>query len=450
MNLLDQGLPVQSNPAGRKEKPRPAARAAGARPLWARRPLSLAILVLAACGRDGRAERADAAAPIRIGVLAAANTPDGDGIIHGVSMAVDEINAAGGVLGRPLEAVVVNTERSGARVVSGYQRLAGRERVAAVIGVSSSDAFGVMPQLAGYRVPLLTTGAAADRLTAMVEEDYARYRWFFRVMHRSGELGDAVADYAAGYLHGSLGFRRFAILVEDDIWTRSIRQSWEARIRSLPGGQVVYSGAFGIQTTDFVPLLNQVLRARPDYILDATSAVDATSYLKQWAQLRGPSIGAIPTGAGTERYFRELGGQGIGVASVSTIPDSINRLTPRAPGWWGRYVARYGNPEYTSAYSYDAVYILKEALERTGGTGGDTLVAALERTRVDGVVGRWEFGPGHHPRYGPGFRRIPIIQYYRPTRDGYRVIWPADLATGAFTFPGWAEGGSGDRRAHER
>lgn len=377
------------------------------------------------------------AAPIRVGVLAAAHTPDGDGIIHGVEMAVDEINRAGGVLGRRLEAVVVNTERSGAKAVSGYQRLAARERVAAVIGVSTSDAFGVMPQLASYRVPLLTTGAAADRLTAMVAEDYDRYRWFFRVMHRSGELGEAVADYAAGLLYDSLGFRRFAILVEDDIWTRSIREAWERRIRSLPDAQVVYSGAFALQTQDFVPVLNQVLRARPDYILDATSAVDATSYLKQWAQLRGPSIGAIPTGAGTERYFRELGANGTGVASVSTIPDPINRLTPRAAEWWGGYVAKYGDPEYTSAYSYDAVYILKAALERTGGAGGDSLVTALERTRTDGVVGRWEFGRDHHPRFGPGYRRIPIIQYHRPARDGYRVIWPADLATGGFSLPAW-------------
>lgn len=399
---------------------------------------AVAVLSLAAqgCTSGPRKETGDAAS-IRIGVLAAANTPDGDGIIHGVAMAVEEINEAGGVLGRPLEPVVVNTERSGAKAVSGYQRLAGRERVAAVIGVSTSDAFGVMPHLASYRVPLLTTGAAADRLTAMVAEDYDRYRWFFRVMHRSGELGDAVADYAAGLLYDSLGFRRFAILVEDDIWTRSIRESWERRIHSLPDAQLVYSGAFGLQTQDFVPVLNQVLRARPDYILDATSAVDATSYLKQWAQLRGPSIGAIPTGAGTERYFRELGANGAGVASISTIPDPINRLTPRAEGWWRRYVAAYGDPEYTSAYSYDAVYILKAALERTGEAGGEALVAALEQTRIDGVVGRWEFGRDHHPRYGPGYRRIPIIQYYRPTRDGYRVIWPPDLATGAFSLPAW-------------
>ena len=414
--------------------------------LAAFRQLAIAALLFAVqgCGRVRDGGESQAVAPIRIGVLAAANTSDGDGIIHGVAMAVDEINASGGVLGRRLEPVVVNTERSGAKVVSGYQRLAGHDRVTAVIGISSSDAFGVMPQLASYRVPLLATGAAADRLTAMVAEDYERYRYFFRVMHRSGELGDAVADYTAGLLHDSLGFRRFAILVEDDIWTRSIRESWERRIHSLPGAQVVYSGTFGIQTQDFVPLLNQILRARPDYILDATSMVDATSYLKQWAQLRGPPIGAIPTGAGTERYFQELGSRGIGVASVSTIPDSINRLTSRAPAWWGRYVARYGDPEYTSAYSYDAVYILKQALERTGGAGGDTLVAALERTRTDGVVGRWEFGRDHHPRYGAGFRRIPIIQYYRPTRDGYRVIWPADLATSGFTYPLWNRTLQGD------
>ncbi len=400
--------------------------------------LSLLLLaVLTACRDDG--SPTDAPEPIKIGVLAAFNTPNGDGIRNGIAMAVEEINAAGGVGGRLLDVTAFNTEDSAEKAVSGYQRLAGLDRVDVVIGLATSAAFGVLPQLQSYKVPVLCTGAGADRLTELVAESYAERRYFFRVMHRSSELGEAVEDYFVNYLHAELGFHRFAIMVEDDIWTKTIRESWEKKIAETPGMELVYSEAFSGSTQDFVPMLSEILKAEPDYILDATSAVNATTYIKQWAELEGPPLGAIPTGAGTKRYYDELGDRGQGVASISNIPSEINALTPLAKAWRERYGEKYGYPEYTSAYSYDAVFLFKAAVEKGGGTQVDTLIKALEEIRHDGVVGTWQFGEGHHPRFGPGFRRIPIIQYDRPGEDGFHVIWPKEFANGSFTYPLWHE-----------
>ncbi|MCP4546724.1 MAG: ABC transporter substrate-binding protein [bacterium] len=395
----------------------------------------LALVAFSGC-RDESASRTDPSS-IRLGVLAAFNTPDGDGIRNGVAMAVEEINAAGGVAGRPLEVIAFNTEHSAEKAVAGYQRLAGLDHVDAVIGLSTSAAFGVLPMLESYRVPVLCTGAGADRLTELVAEAYPQHRYFFRVMHRSSELGEAVADYFANYLHAELGFKRFAIMVEDDIWTKSIRESWEQRIQESPGMELVYSGTFSSATADFVPLLSEILKADPDYILDATSAVNATAYIKQWAELEGPPLGAIPTGAGTRRYFEELGDRGRGVASIVTIPSAINALTPQAPAWRATYEANYGDPEYTSAYSYDAVYLFKAAVEKARTTEVDALIKALEEIRFGGVVGTWQFGKDHHSHFGPGFRRIPIIQYDQPGADGFRIIWPRELAKGDFVYPLW-------------
>ncbi len=397
--------------------------------------LSLAFLAFVGCRQEGAPPGTQD--PIKLGVLAAFNTPDGDGIRNGVAMAVEEINASGGIAGRPIEVIAFNTEYSTEKAISGYQRLAGLDRVEMVVGLSTSAAFGVLPMLESYRVPILCTGASADRLTELVAENYAERRYFFRVMHRSSELGDAVEDYLVNFLHRELGFERFAIMVEDDIWTKSIQEGWEAAIRENPGMELVYSGTFSTATEDFAPMLSQILKAKPDYILDATSAVNATAYIKQWAELQGPPLGAIPTGSGTKRYYDELGERGLGVASIATIPSANNALTPRAPAWRAEYDARYGDPEYTSAYSYDAVYLFKAAVEQGGSTEADALISALEEIRYDGVIGTWQFGKDHHPLYGPGFRRIPIIQYDRPATDGYRIIWPKELANGTFVYPAW-------------
>src|SRR6185295_13252562 len=138
--------------------------------------------------------------------------------------------------------------------------------------------------------------------------------------------------------------------------------------------------------------LQQVVDSKAEYILDASSRVDATTYLKRWAAVNGPPIGAIPTGAGTKRYYDLIGDQGLYVVSVATLPSPENPLTDKSGKWWEKYFARYGDPAYTSAYSYDAVYILADALKRAGqGADAAKLVSALEATDHPGVMARWAF-----------------------------------------------------------
>lgn len=392
----------------------------------------LLLLVLRLPGRDGGQD-----GPIVIGVLAPFGTTPGEGIRNGVAMAVDEINRAGGVEGRPLAVSEIDTAFTVEKAVAGYQQLAGPGGAAAVVGIAGDGIFAVMEQLAEFRTPMLGTGVAADRLTAMVAEQPEKYRWYFRVMHRSGELADVTSRFARDYLHGELGMRRFAILVENAVWTEALRASWEETVRRTPGMELVYSDSFSSETSDFQPIFSRIRASRAEYVLDASSKVEATQYLKQWAAVEGPPIGAVPTGAGTRRYYDQIGERGLSVCSVSTIPDEINRATGRSADWWRAYRRRYGDPEYTSAYSYDAVYLVKQAIERAGTTEGEALVEALEAADHLGAAARWTFGSDHHPRYGPGYRTIPMIQYHRPDPFGYRIIWPPDRAQGEFVFPAW-------------
>lgn len=391
----------------------------------------LLAVVAAGMGCGGRSKSASA---IRVGVLAPFNTQPGEGIRHGVAMAVEEINAAGGIDGRPIEVIEVNDEYSAEKTVRGYQRLAGRDGVVAVLGVAGDGIFPIMEQMERYKVPMITTGTGSDRLTEMVAGNPARYKWFFRVMHESSELGDVTADFAIHCLAERYGLRKFAILVEDDIWTKYIRDIWIKRLTENPNTKVVFSGTFSDQTKDFGVLLQQVIDSRAEYILDASSRVDATTYLKRWAAVNGPPIGAIPTGAGTQRYYDLIGSQGLYVSSVATLPSPENPLTERSAGWWEKYFSRYGDPAYTSAYSYDAVNILAAAIQRAGRTDAAQLVPALEATDYRGVVARWVFKADHQARYGPGFRIIPILQYVETGPRGYKVIWPPDRAATSFVM----------------
>lgn len=391
-------------------------------------PILVGALAMGGCGDRAK----PASETIRIGALAPFNTQPGEGIRNGIAMAVEEINAAGGVNGHPLEVVEINDEYSAEKTVRGYQRLAGRDGVVAVLGVAGDGIFPIMEQVERYKVPMITTGTGADRLTEMVAEKPERYKWFFRVMHKSSELGDVTADFAIHCLAERYDIKKFAILVEDDIWTKYVQEIWRKKLSENPNTKVVFSGTFSEQTKDFSVLLQQVIDSKAEYILDASSRVDATTYLKRWAAVDGPPIGAIPTGAGTKRYYDLLGDQGLYVSSVATLPSPENPLTERSAGWWEKYFSRYGDPAYTSAYSYDAVYILAEALKRAGGDEAGKLVSALEATDHLGVAARWAFGPDHHSKYGSGYRIIPIMQYIEPGPRGYKVIWPPERAATSF------------------
>jgi branched-chain amino acid transport system substrate-binding protein len=403
--------------------------------------LSCMIVLAGVSCLSCRGPEALAHGSIPIGVVAPFFTTPGEGIRRGAAMAVAEINAVGGALGRPLRISEVDDEFSPAKATLAYQSLAGKDHVAAVIGFAGSGAiFAVMEQLSRYGVPVLGTGVAADRLTDMVREDPARYGRFFRAMHRSSELAQVTTGFLRDFLHRELGFRRFAILVEDDIWTKYLRDEWKKTIAAEPGMSLVFEDTFSPQTTDFSATLRQIAGSGAEYVLDASSRVPSALYLKRWAELQGPLIGAVPTGAGTRKYYEELGPSGIGVSTVGVIPAANNPLSDKAAAWHAGYVARYGDPEYTSAYSYDAVYILKQAIERAGGSGPAQVSAALEKTDWSGVMGRYQFGPDHQPRFGQGYRVINMLQYQLADPDGYRVIWPSERAVAAFKPPAWWKG----------
>ena len=64
----------------------------------------------------------------------------------------------------------------------------------------------------------------------------------------------------------------------------------------------------------------------------------------------------------------------------------------------------------------------------------------MEKSELKGVIGSYQFGPDHHPRFGAGFRVINMLQYQMPDANGYRVVWPPERAVAAAMFPTWYAG----------
>jgi branched-chain amino acid transport system substrate-binding protein len=111
-------------------------------------------------------------------------------------------------------------------------------------------------------------------------------------------------------------------------------------------------------------------------------------------------------------------------------------LTPKTIPFHDRYVAKFNETGgYVSGYTYDALHIYKEAVEKAKTTDSDALVPILEATDYVGVAGRWVFTDLHNGKYGPGYRELIMVQW---REDGNReVVWPESVATSEFLLPPW-------------
>ncbi len=374
---------------------------------------------------------------VKIGVIAPYNTPPGEGLLNAARMAAEKINAGGGIGGQKLELIFANDEYKADVGANAYKKLVLSDKVVAVVGTASSGvSMAIVDQMARYRVPMISTGAATLQLSEKVAAERERYKYWFRVMHTTDNIARSVGDFVANYLRKEKGFDKVAILAENAVWARGVLPVIK-QILTEAGIKVVAEEAFDLDTKDFKPMLAKIAESGAQFILDLSSHVDGAIYVKQWGELRGPPMVGLNASGTSSRFWKDTDGNA--VSHVDLIQGSYRAaLTPNTIEWYDSYVKQFTvSPDYTSGYTYDALFILKDAIERAKSTKPEDIVGALEKTDFTGVAARWVFEADHNSKFGPGYRVMGMTQW-QP--DGSRkVIWPADIKTGDYISPPWSK-----------
>jgi branched-chain amino acid transport system substrate-binding protein len=373
---------------------------------------------------------------IKIGVLAPFKTPSGEDQMNGAKMAAEDLNAQGGIMGRKVELVFANTEYKPEKGVLGFKKLVLEDKCDLVIGTCSSGvAKAVMDQMARYKKLFIPTGAASEALSDLLKSDPKKFKYWFRVMHLSGDLSTAVHDFVYNLPVKKVGAKRMAIMAENALWTRGMVKDAEAFFKDK-GLEIVYSEFFDTETKDFTPIFTKIIDAKAQFIYEISAHVDGAIYIKQWYDLKGPMIGGVSGTGVTDRYWKDCGGKAVTETVVVYVPRAP--MTPKTVDFYDRYVAKFKlGPGYPTGYSYDVLYIYKEAVEKAKSTDPDKLVPILEKTDYTGVAGRYVFDELHNPRYGEGYRQLPMAQW---RKDGSRVVvWPKKMATGEYELPPWVK-----------
>ncbi len=371
---------------------------------------------------------------------------------RGIKLAVDEINAAGGVnvagKKRPFKVEVIDTRdlEPGVPVseaLLAVEKLILEKKADFLIGgpVRSEAALAAMDLLNKYRkVSILTTGVLTPAYTKKVEENYAKYKYCFRNSSHVGVMmGELVALMED--MRKNFKFEKAYIMVQD---VAHARAGGEAMRKALTGKgwTVLDMKVYPTGTGDYSVGLMDAGKKGAQMLFLWMDMPESAILLKQWSDLK---LKSIPIGfvnaAEQPGFWKATAGKGeYLIVDLVNGGNSPSKITPWTMKFVDSYTKKYGlEPEgYGTSSSYMAVYQLKDAIEKAKSTSSDAVIAALENGDVMGVYGRMRFDKKSHqvvPSLDPKEGAVTSIVQWQ---GGKRVqVFPPKVADGKVMLPPW-------------
>ena len=374
---------------------------------------------------------------VRIGVAGPMKAVFGRDHWRGATMAEEEINKAGGVtIGDkkvPIRLVKVDTNEiaSVADAVTSVERAA--NEVDFFVGTQRSESALAMQDVAmQYKKILILCGAVHPELMARVAKDYDKYKYSFRLtlnaIHQGQVLMAHLKDVSA-IVRQQLGIEKpkVAVLADKLMWADPIVKMVEAKAPEF-GLEVVGAWRPSATASDVTAELAAIKESGAQILFKVTSGTMGSVLGKQWGELQIPAalIGGDAI-ACVKTYWDATGGYGNYNTTMTGIGPA--RITDKTMPFWDAYLKKFDDfPGYVSV-TYDAVYVLKQAVERAGTLDPDKVVAELEKTDYNGAYGRMVFYPRdakfpHDLRFGPGYNTWVENQWRGPGK--VVVVWPYD------------------------
>ncbi|MCY4528922.1 MAG: ABC transporter substrate-binding protein [Chloroflexi bacterium] len=317
--------------------------------------LGLLVVVIAlamACGTDEDGEES----PYRIGVmesLTGAGETYGQVANNAKTMAMDEINAAGGIVGRKLELVVEDSKCNAQDAINAYNKLTDVDGMKIILGTSCSGAMlGVAPHAEEDGV-VLFSGLASNPDIANAGD------YIFRT-----QISDIEVGINTGNVLWANGIRSLATITEETDYAEGVRRTSVSQFEKN-GGEVIAQERYAPDTTDFRSQLTKLFGANPDALhIAPQSEFSAGTIVKQAKELGydGPIYGETITVGTTALDI--AGDAATGLRAITATPDPNNA---KAQEVLANFRARYNyiTLPWHLGSAYDDVYIAAECLKQT-------------------------------------------------------------------------------------
>ncbi len=364
-----------------------------------------AAMAMALLLPSAAAAQAPANEPIVIGYVGAVLSPGTRPCMDAQQVAVDEINAAGGILGRPIKYVTADNKGDTALTVEGARRLLvedkaafifveGRTEICLAAQENSAAMFKQYPHIMVFNGPM------GSELTARVVDDYEKYKFSFRDWDAEPAHYAQMAYYWGTTWPKMFKAKRVAMLWEDLAWTTMWRQGipymklppWEEMMAKY-GIKVVYSKAVKPRGTMYLPILQQIASSKADVILYISSwFTDTESFVKQWADSAARDIPVNLYGgvSQTADFWNMTGGKCLGV--VGSFTDGEIPLTSETIPFIKKMHEKKIPTQIHVHLAYADIFFVKKVIENAGGTADiDKLIHAMETTETTYSMGKMAY-----------------------------------------------------------
>jgi branched-chain amino acid transport system substrate-binding protein len=374
---------------------------------------------------------------------------------RGMRLAIEEINAAGGVnvggTKRPFKIEVIDTRdlEPGVPVseaLLAVEKLILEKKADFIMGgpVRSEAGLAAMDLLSKYKkISILTTGVLTPAYHARVAENYDKYKYLFRITSEAKWIAVGEQIPALVEIGKKFGLNRVYIMIQDVAHARAFGGIF-AKVMAKKGWTVIGEPEiYPTGSTDFSMGLLKARREKAQVIIICMDMPESSILLKQWYDMKVPALpfGSIIAAAEQPGFWKATEGKGeFTLANVANAGNAPSNATDWTMKFYNAYKKKWGvEPEgYGTSTSYMAVYVLKDAIEKAGTLDSDAVVTALEKTDLMGVYGRIKFDPKSHqviPSLDPKEGAVgSIFQWQAGKRV---VVFPKSIAMGEIKLPPW-------------
>lgn len=336
--------------------------------------LRSAILLLILCAA---ALQADEIPVGEYASLTGGNASFGQSSHKGTALAIEEVNAAGGVLGKQLHLITEDDQSMAGQPATIARKLISQDKVVAVLGeVASSKSMEAAPICQGNKVPMISPASTNPKVTEIGD-------YIFRVCFIDPFQGTVMAKFAL-----SKGFKKVAVMTD-------VKQDYSMGLAeyfvkefTANGGQIVKEQKYVSGDKDFKAALTSIKPTRPDAIFVPGYYGEVSLIALQAKQfgIKAPLLGG--DGWVGDSLLKVAGNALDG--SFFSCHFSAQDKSPVVQGFVERFKAKYGSePDDMAALGYDSAQILVDAIKRAGSTESEKLRAAIADTKdFNAVTGK--------------------------------------------------------------
>ncbi len=395
--------------------------------------LTAVFAVVAVFGTPAISSAQPKGEPFVIGYVGAVASPGTKPCMDIQKMATEEINAAGGIMGRPVKYIVMDGKGDTSLSVEAFRKLViedkakfisveGRTEICLAVQEASGMLFKEYPHI------LIFNGPMGSELTARIIDEPGKYEHCFRDWDpEPAHYAQQKFFWCETYHRPPQNVKRMAFIWEDLAWTTEWRRgisyinlpTWEKLAKDC-GIEVVYSKAVKPRGTLYFPILQQIAAAKPDLIYYFSSwFTDTESFAKQWADSAARNIDVALYGgvSQTQDYWRMTGGKALGIQGSYTDLDIP--LTPVTVPLVKKARSR-GIPMQIHVHiAYGDMTHFKAAIEKAGGTDDiKKLIKAMEDVETVYSLGKTKFETQRIKPFFHSRKRVDPKNVYK-TYPGY-------------------------------